>query len=290
MMTYIATIGFFDGVHRGHRFLIEQLRQAADAVGMQPMAVTFSQHPREVLGQDVPPLLTTSEERTELLREAGVEHIKILDFTPQMARLTSREFMRSVLLPIGVRGLLVGFNHRFGCDCDTTFDQLHDYAAALGIRVLRARPLQGGDISSTRIRQAVRLGRMDEATRMLGRPYTLTGLVAHGQHLGRTLGFPTANIVPPADKLLPADGVYFGRGTSLPAVINIGTRPTVETFGQCTVEAHLLGFGGDLYDQTLTLTIDHRHRDERQFAGLSALKAQIEADTSACLDFYSMKR
>ena len=299
MTTYFATIGFFDGVHLGHRYLIEQLRQAADAAEMLPMAVTFSRHPRETLGLDTPPLLTTSEERTALLR-AVVGGVVVLNFTPQMARLTSREFMRDVLLPLGVRGLLVGFNHHFGSDRDTTFDQLYDYATALGVRVLRARPLQSGNVSSTRIRQAVSQGRIDEAARLLGRSYTLTGPVIHGQHIGRTLGFPTANIMPPANKLLPANGVYIGRvkdsaNATLKkeergAVINIGTRPTIDTLGQRTIEAHLPGFSGNLYGHMLTLSFDHRLRDERQFPELAGLKAQIEADTVACLDFYSTKR
>lgn len=300
MTTCFATIGFFDGVHLGHRCLIEQLQRNAMAAGMQPMVVTFANHPRETLGLGAPPLLTTTAERLALLREAVGGLVEVLDFTPQMARLTSREFMSEILLPLGVHGLLVGYNHRFGSDRDTTFDQLRDYANALGIRVLRANPLQGDKVSSTRIRQAVSLGQMDEAACWLGRSYTLTGSVTHGQRIGRTLGFPTANIVPPADKLLPADGVYIGRvtipieggakDTSYPAVVNIGMRPTIEALGRRTIEAHIPDFSGDLYGCTLTLTIDRRLRDERQFPDLTTLKAQIEADTAACLDFYSTER
>ncbi|MBQ7634760.1 MAG: riboflavin biosynthesis protein RibF [Bacteroidaceae bacterium] len=293
-MSFFATIGFFDGVHRGHRFLLDQLQAEATAAGMQSMAVTFENHPREVLEDgDVaaPLLLTTTEERLSLLRAAGIARVEVLRFTSATASLKAVDFVQQVLLPMGVRGLLMGFNHHFGSDRETTFEALQAQAAGMGVKIKRAVPLPDGPVSSTRIRRTVSLGQMADAAVLLGRPYTLTGTVNHGRQIGRTMGFPTANVVPPARKLLPADGVYFGRvmfSEPRPALINIGTRPTLGEGGERTVEAHIIGYAGDLYDHTLTISINHRHRAEHTFGSLAALQAQLEADRAACLCHYSI--
>lgn len=295
-MSFFATIGFFDGVHRGHRFLLEQLENEAVAAGMQPLVVTFENHPREVLsdvGNPAPLLLTTTEERLSLLREAGIACVEVLRFTSATASLKATEFVQQVLLPMGVHGLLMGFNHHFGSDRETTFEELQMQAASMGVVIKRAAPLPEGPVSSTRIRSAVSLGKMADAAALLGRPYTLTGSVGRGRQIGRTMGFPTANLVPPSRKLLPADGVYFGRAIlpePRPALINIGTRPTLGNRGERTVEAHILGFSGDLYDHSLTLSIDHRHRDEQTFGSLASLAEQIEADRAACLRHFFIDR
>ena len=297
-MPRFATIGFFDGVHRGHRCLLDQLKEEASRMGMEPMVVTFRQHPREVIGhgQMRPQLLTTLEERIALLHEAGIAKVEVLEFTPGLAKLTAGEFLREVLLPRGVKGLLMGFNHRFGSDRGISFSRLQAQASEMGVIVRRALPLGGGeDVSSTRIRQAVKDGKMDEAAALLGRAYMLSGMVVAGKQIGRTMGFPTANVLTPADKLLPADGVYIGKVTVQPAdtylaIINIGTRPTVEVQGRRTVEAHLLDFSGNLYGQGLTLQLDCRLRDERSFPDKEALAVQLDRDRHACLDYYSLKR
>ncbi len=297
-MPFFATIGFFDGVHIGHRALLSQLLAAAHEAEMEPMVVTFNRHPREVLAQQssedsnvaVPMLLTTLQERLALLHEAGIAHIKVLDFTPAMARLSAFEFLRNVLRPLGVRGLLMGFNHRFGSDHTTSFAEISTFGAEMGINVKRALPLSGGnDVSSTRIRSAITLAQIDEANALLGHPFMLTGRVEHGKQIGRTIGFPTANIASPPQKLLPAEGVYFGTAHSTPlgkkprrAIINIGTRPTIEFAGQRTIEAHVIGFSGNLYGQVLTLRFLHFHRPEQTFPTLGALQAQLQADAEEC--------
>ncbi len=292
MNRFFATIGFFDGVHCGHRCLLDQLIEAAAATGAVPMVVTFRNHPRKVIGgkYTTPPLLTTSEERIQLLRKTGISHVEVLDFTPQMARLTAAEFMREVLRPLGVCGLLMGFNHHFGSDRTTTFETLQAQALKLGITIHRAQPLeQGADVSSTVIRLHIAAGQMDEAARLLGHPYTLTGQVVHGNQIGRGIGFPTANVEVPTEKLIPADGVYFGRTSGAEtclAIINIGTRPTIEAHGGRTIEAHLLDYEGDLYGQSLTLSIEHFHRVEQHFNSLDQLKTQLQADEQACRKRY----
>ncbi|MBP3227583.1 MAG: riboflavin biosynthesis protein RibF [Bacteroidaceae bacterium] len=289
-MNVFAAIGFFDGVHQGHRYLLWQLQQAAAASGAVTMAVTFRDHPRTVLDPAFrPTLLTTTDERVALLREAGAERVEVLDFTPEMARLTAAEFMEHVLLPLGVRGLLMGFNHRFGSDRTTTFADTQAAGHRLGISVGRALPLEAGeDVSSSAIRRCVTAGLLDEASAMLGHHYSVAGDVVAGRQIGRTMGFPTANVAAPADKLLPGNGVYaaWAKGDSLPqpvaAVVNIGTRPTVEAHGRRTVEAHLIGFSGDLYGQRLTLDFVHKQRDEQRFHSREQLQRRIEADVELC--------
>ena len=296
-MHYFATIGFFDGVHQGHRCLIDQLIAAARVAKMLPMVVTFKKHPRNVLnheGTAPPSLLTTLEERIGLLRATGISRVEVLEFTPQMASLTAMDFLRKELHPRGVRGLLMGFNHRFGSDREKSFEELCREAATIGITIKRAAQLEGEEqVSSTLIREAVASGQFNKACHLLGHPYVLTGKVEHGHQIGRTIGFPTANVVPPANKLLPADGVYFGKAVlhePIPAIINIGTRPTVEQSGKRTVEAHLLDFHADLYGQELTLTLEHRHRAEKAFPRIEDLRAQLQADAEDCKTYFSTPR
>ena len=276
---------------------MEQLKAAARATQMQPMVVTFKRHPRNVLNKDgtaPPSLLTTLEERISLLREAGVSRVEVLDFTPEMASLTAMDFLRKELHPRGVRGLLMGFNHRFGSDRDKSYEDLKREATTIGITIKRASQLDGEEqVSSTLIREAVASGQINKACHLMGHPYMLTGKVEHGHQIGRTIGFPTANVMPSANKLLPADGVYFGKALlhePMPAIINIGTRPTVEQSGKRTVEAHLLDFDGDLYGQELTITLEHRHRAEQTFPAVEDLRAQLLADAEDCRTYFSTPR
>ncbi len=275
-MPAIATIGFFDGVHTGHRYLFSQLRKLADEFDERPLIFTFLQHPRSVLTYDCPPLLTTVEEREQLLGQFGDVHF--FDFA-EVQPLTALQFLDYLADRWKVRHLLMGFNHQFGSEGRLTDEQYAAYAEQVGIRVIRALPHSEGDLrpSSTRIRNLLAQGDIQAANRLLGYEYMLSGRVAHGRMIGRQIGFPTANIVPDPDKLVPAPGVYKVIVNGQLALVNIGTNPTVGNTHQ-TIEVHIPGFSGDLYNQQLTLHFTHRIREERHFDSLDELKQQIQRD------------
>lgn len=291
-MPAIATIGFFDGVHKGHRYLFEQLHRYASEYDERPLIFTFLQHPRTVLaklqGNDdfCPQLLTTTDEREQLLGQYGDVHF--FDFA-EVQPLTAAQFLDYLADRWKVRRLLMGYNHRFGSD-GLSDEQYAAVAQRVGIRVLRAEPYCEGEQkpSSTAIRNLLAQGNIVEANRLLGYEYMLTGRVVHGRMIGRQIGFPTANIVPASDKLIPAPGVYKAvvsgsfhqpslADSGIPALVNIGTNPTVGNTHQ-TIEVHIPDFSGDLYNQSITLHFTERLREERHFASLDELKAQIQKD------------
>lgn len=284
-MPRIATIGFFDGVHLGHRFLFEQLQRIAAERALRPLIVTFDAHPREVLQRGfVPQLLTTLEERKTLLSAFG--EVLVLPFA-QIKDLTAAQFMQRLANEQEVTALLMGYDHRFGSD---KLVDPQDYAR-LGqqcdIEVLTLGEYSDGAIhvSSTEIRQAIERGDIATANRLLGRPYTLTGTVVHGKGIGRTIDFPTANIVAQPTKILPKAGVYEVRvkgaeNTDRAAILNIGTNPTVGNSEQ-TIEVHIPSFSGDLYGHTLTIDFLRYIRAEKRFENLEALKAQIQSDVDS---------
>lgn len=286
-MPAIATIGFFDGVHKGHRYLFEQLRGFAEQLDERVLIFTFLQHPRSVLTHDCPPLLTTTEEREQLLGNFGDVHF--FDFA-EVQPLTALQFLDYLADRWKVRHLLMGYNHHFGSDGRMSDEQYAAYAAQVGITILRAQPYSDADLrpSSTKIRNFLLQGNIAEANRLLGYDYQLTGRVVHGRMIGRQIGFPTANIMPATDKLIPAAGVYkvMVKGEWLKvkgdevALVNIGTNPTVGNTHQ-TIEVHIPGFEGDLYNQTLTLQFIERIRGEQRFASLDELQAQIRKDLSS---------
>ncbi len=288
-MPAIATIGFFDGVHKGHRYLFEQLHHYAELNDERALIFTFLQHPRTVLaklkGEEsfCPQLLTTTDERERLLGQFGDVHF--FDFA-EVQPLTAAAFLDYLADRWKVRTLLMGYNHHFGSDGRLSDEQYASVAAQVGIRVLRAEPFAEGDIrpSSTRIRNLLAEGNIRDANRLLGYDYILTGRVVHGRMIGRQLGFPTANIVPQPDKLIPASGVYkvsvSGErlaASGKKALVNIGTNPTVGNTHQ-TIEVHIPGFDGDLYNQTLTLQFIERIRPEQRFGSLDELREQINKD------------
>lgn len=278
-MPAIATIGFFDGVHKGHRYLFEQLRGFAEQYDERALIFTFLQHPRSVLTHDCPPLLTTTEEREQLLGNYGDVHF--FDFA-EVQPLTALQFLDYLADRWKVRHLLMGYNHHFGSDGRMSDEQYAEIARQVGMKVLRAEPYSENDLrpSSTKIRNLLLQGNIAEANRLLGYPYQLTGRVVHGRMIGRQIGFPTANIMPAADKLIPKAGVYKVKVNGDVAIVNIGTNPTVGNTHQ-TIEVHIPGFDGDLYNQTLTLQFIERIRGEQRFASLDELKAQIQTDINA---------
>lgn len=281
----VATIGVFDGVHRGHRLLFEQLQSLAYAEGLQPVIYTFRQHPLEVLRGQAPAMLTTLEERVVMLQRFA--EVRLLDFR-EVQHLTAEDFMHRLHDEDGVQTLLMGYDHRFGSDRLTDFADYQRLAARVGLQVRHATECldEGLPVSSSRIRHLIEQGRIEDANRLLGYPYAISGVVVHGNGIGSTLGFPTANISYSPSKLLPLSGVYSAtvdiQGMSFlhekgRAVVNIGTNPTVGNI-RTTVEAHLLDFSGSLYDHTLTIHFQRFIRPEHRFSSLAALTAQIRSD------------
>lgn len=293
--SYTVGIGFFDGVHRGHRFLIEKIRQQAAAVGTLSAVVTFSNHPRTLLHPEEPlRLINTAAEKEANLAATGLDACFMLDFTPAVRCLSAEAFIRDVLVRrFHVASLLIGYDHRFGHDRTEGFADYVRYGQTYGVTVLPAPMLDDGSgrhYSSSEVRRALEAGDVALAATLLGQPYRLEGAVIDGHHLGRTLGFPTANVQPShAEKIIPAGGVYavcarLADGTERPAMLNIGTRPTVaDGERQITLEAHIIGFEGDLYGQSLTLSFVQRLRDESKLPSLAALQAQLTHDRAAAL-------
>lgn len=309
--SYAATIGFFDGVHLGHRFVVQQLRHEAARRGMTPMVVTFDQHPRQLVQRGwQPQLLSTLAEKEELLRQTGLDLLVVLPFTWEMAALSARDFMQRVLkAQLGVSLLLTGYDNHFGHREAGTSEGFHDYVAygrELGIEVEAlsycspsplgslgmkgapgsSLPGKGEALSSSFIRHLIAEGRVAEAELCLGRSYSLSGTVVHGHQVGRTIGFPTANIElsgEAAHRLVPANGVYAVRvavGSSpllLPAITNIGMRPTFDGHHR-TIETHILDFADDVYGLQLTIHFIARLRDEQPFSSPEQLAKQMACD------------
>lgn len=285
-----VTIGFFDGVHRGHRYLLQQLEELAAMNNLLPVCVTFDRHPRTVVMNDfIPSLLTTQEEKQNLLSKAFNGKVVVLPFTEELCVLTAKEFMQQVLREkLNAEILLMGYNHRFGHGGGTQ----EEYAAwgkETGIKVCVAKALNGEKVSSSRIRSLISNGDIEEANAMLGYPYFLTGRVTGGKRIGRQIGFPTANLTIQEQKLLPACGVYavwviIPDGTRRGGMLCIGHRPTIEANGEISVEAHIFDFSGNLYGASISLEFIGKLRDEQHFASLDALQQQLAFDATSAQD------
>ena len=290
----IATTGFFDGVHLGHRLVIERLVSLARERGDESLVVTFWPHPRAVLqdGARELRLLNSLEEKKELLRSLGVDRVEVLDFTRSFAALTAEQYLREILRDrYGVTTLLMGYDNRLGSD-RLTADTLKPIAEGIGMELKELLPLSfrpseaSGEISSTQIRTALENGDIVSGAEMLGYGYSLKGVVVAGNRLGRTIGFPTANmkLYEPL-KLVPGRGVYAVEaevlGKKYRGMTNIGLRPTVGG-SFTTIETHILDFDEDIYGLPLRITFLRRLRDEVHFPSLEALKDQLEKDRECC--------
>lgn len=274
---FAATIGMFDGVHRGHQFVLRQLVEQAREHHLQPLAITFDRSPRQEQ------VLTPLDEKLRLIRETGITHIEVLPFTSALKSLTARQFMEQELYQrLGVRLLLTGYDNRFGRNREEGFDDYVRYGQELGLSVV-GLPAEGA-VSSSHIRQLLNSGQASEAAHCLGRCYTVSGHVAHGQHIGTGLGFPTANLVlDDGHQLIPAAGVYAVIARTQSGVyrgmMNIGTRPTFA--GQTTtLEVHILHHRENLYGQPLSVAFVSRLRPERPFESAEALKQQLQRDAT----------
>ena len=284
-MPKIATIGFFDGVHRGHRFLFAQLHEHAKHHQLTPAIYTFDRHPKELLTGQAPAMLTTHDERKALLQNYG--EVQFLDFAA-VQHLTAEQFMRYLHDEQNVAALLIGYDHHFGSDRLKGFAEYEKIARKIGLHVERAHEclVDGVPVSSSRVRKLLAAAQIDQVNRLLGYTYGISGVVEHGNAIGAKLGFPTANIRLCSAKQLPANGVYSVvaqvNGVEYKALANIGTNPTVGN-DHVSLEVHLLDFKGNLYDQPLTISFLHFLREEKKFASLDELKKQIAEDVNLLL-------
>ena len=286
----IATVGMFDGVHRGHRYLVEQMRSEAVTRGMETEVVTFATHPLATIRPEcVPPMLSMPSERVELLALIGVDHCRVLDFDADMQRLTAREFMAMLHEQDGVDVMILGFNNRFGSDRLSDIGDYQRIGAEVGVEVLQAKECPG--VSSSVVRQQLAEHDVKGASESLGRYYSISGTVVKGKQLGRTIGFPTANVaVGDESKLVPPIGAYacvavVGAGERYPAMVNIGRCPTVDANNNATtIEANIIGFDCDIYGREIVIEFVDYLRGEQRFESLDKLMAQLELDRQRALD------
>lgn len=286
-----ATIGFFDGVHCGHRYLISQLRDDAARHGMESLVVTFRQHPRQVLQQDyIPKLLTTSDRKEELLLATGVDHVTMLDFSLELANLSARQFMSFLHDKYNVRRLLIGYDNRFGHNRDEGFEDYRRHGIELGIEVecLDALQNNGTAVSSSMIRRLLNDGDVAAANVGLGYRYSFSGTVVHGFGEGRKLGFPTANLHIADEQFVPKNGVYAvmvtveGFEGEFMGMMNIGNRPTYGTFSD-TLEVNIIDFDADIYDRQVQVAFVDRIRDVRKFDSVAQLQEQLAKDKNTII-------
>ena len=283
-----VTIGFFDGVHLGHKSILRHTLNKADELRCPSVVLSFWPHPRIVLGKDARDLrlLSTLTEKQELLQRIGVSAFLQMEFTRELAALPAEDFIKNILVDsLKAKHIVVGFNHHVGKGGKGDFNLLNQLAHKYGYTTeqVGATQLNGLDVSSTKIRNYLDDGNLDVANQMLGYNYSITGTIEGGQQIGRSIGFPTANINPiDPHKILPKLGVYAVwvtyNGTKYPAMLNIGIRPTIGNNLKLTVEAHIIGFNQNIYNQEITIEFVKRIRDEVKFTGLADLKAQLERD------------
>lgn len=283
----VVTSGTFDGVHRGHQTILARLTEVAKASNGESVLITYWPHPRTVVANDSQnlKLLTTLDEKIELLDQAGVDHLVIIPFTRSFSQLSSEEYIRQILIDkIGTKKLVIGYDHRFGRDREGGFDyiKLHQSDYGFEVEEIPRQDVEAVGVSSSKIRTALAEGNVHTANRFLGRAYTLTGTIVKGRQLGRTIGFPTANMqVDDPVKLIPANGVYAVEvdyaGSTLSGMLNIGFRPTVAGTNQ-TIETYIFDFDKDIYGEHMTLKFREFLRPEQKFDGLPALVAQLKSD------------
>ena len=280
----VATIGFFDGVHRGHQHLLRQVLEVAHQRHMASLVVTFFQQPRHVVTHETDRffLLTTTNEKLHLLQQAGIDHCEVMEFTPELALMTAHDFMQLLHDKYGVSALVIGYDHRFGHNRSEGFDDYVRYGKQLGIEVLQATQFPA--VSSTKIRELLLEGDLEAANQILGYRYMLEGQVVNGFHIGQTMGFPTANLQVAPEKLIPADGVYAVMvkldGEQHQGMLNIGTRPTLANSDERSIEVHIFDFHDNIYDKELRLSLVKRTRGEVRFASKEQLILQLQQDAA----------
>ena len=282
----MATIGFFDGVHLGHRFLIDEVKAAAAQRGLPSAVITFPTHPRSVLQQAYQPrLLNSFADKLRLLATTGVDYCIVLDFTEALSQLSAEAFLRILATQWRVKGLVIGYDHRFGHDRRDGFEQYVEYGQRWGIEILKAAAFDAGHtaVSSSEIRRLVQEGKVERAAQLLTYAYHISGRIVSGYKVGRTLGFPTANIQPDDPmQLLPGIGVYAVwvevAGQRYKGMLYIGSRPTLDNGTQLSIEVHILHFSGDIYNDPIRVSFAQFVRGDEKCDSLEALKAQLMRD------------
>ena len=287
----VATIGFFDGVHLGHRHLINQVKMAASLNGWCSSIITFPVHPRQVIQSDYQPsLLSSPEEKIELLASTEIDNCILLPFTRELSQLTAWEFMQLLYEQYQVRMLVIGYDHRFGHNRAETFEDYCRYGRELGIHIMQATAYtqEQDKVSSSAIRRALLSGEVSTATKYLGYSYFLQGTIVGGYQVGRKIGFPTANLrVDFSNKLIPSVGVYavyvYVNGQKYKGILNIGHRPTLNNGADLSIEVHILDFEGDIYHQPMRIEFIDFLRTEAKFQSTEELALQIQKDKEAAL-------
>ncbi len=284
---FVITQGTFDGVHLGHQHVLKQVVNLAKSYSKPSLLITFHPHPRLVIDPKNTSikLLSSIEEKAKKILEMGIDYVLVLSFTHEISQFSPREFVNEILVKkLNVECMVVGYDHRFGKNRSGGFEELTNLATEFNfdVKEIDASEIEEIAVSSTRIRKALNSGNLESANELLGRPYILSGTVVKGKQLGRQLGFPTANIqIDEPNKLIPPNGVYIGYTligeTKYKIMLNIGVRPTVDGTTQ-TIEAHILDFNNDIYNQQITLFLVQFLREEQRFNGLDALKIQLQKD------------
>ena len=293
----IVTIGTFDGVHLGHQKIIQRLRELRDLHGGDVTILTFDPHPRKVLypEQTDLKLITTTEEKCNLLKQFGVDNVIVYPFTREFSKLQANEYIGNVLVQgLKTKLLVIGYDHRFGSNREGNIDTLRAMSGTTGFRIeeIPAQDIDHMNISSTRIRKAIEEGDMEAANQFLGYTFFITGTVVKGKQLGRTIGYPTANIyVEDSDKILPKIGVYAVyvevSGQRYQGMLNVGTNPTTDSDQKIKVEVNIFDFDADIYGESIRVEFVTRTRDELKFNGLEELKAALLNDRHTILALLS---
>ena len=291
----VATIGFFDGVHLGHRHLIGQVKIAASQCGWCSSIITFPIHPRQVIQSDYQPqLLSSPEEKIELLSSTGVDNCILLPFTPELSQFTAKGFMQLLYDTYKVRMLVIGYDHRFGYNRAESFEDYCRYGQELGIHIMQATAYtqEQDKVSSSAIRRALLTGDIETSKKYLGYDYFLEGTVVNGYKVGRKIGFPTANLqVDFPHKLIPSVGVYavyvYVEGKQWKGMLNIGHRPTLNNGSNLSIEVHILDFQGDIYNQKIRIEFIHFLRPELKFSSVDELVTQMQKDKDTTIQSLS---
>ncbi len=291
----VLTIGTFDGVHLGHQKIIRQLNEVAEAVGGESVLFTFYPHPRMVLFPDSHnlKLIQTQVEKIDKLNRMGLQNVVVHPFTKEFSRLSATAFVRDYLVnKLKVKTVVIGYDHQFGKNREGTLELLQELSPVYEFDVIEIGPedIDEVNVSSTKIRNALKEGDIERANNYLGEPFELSGRVIHGRKVGKTIGFPTANIaIENETKIIPKQGVYAVTVTSnekkYTGILNIGTRPTVDDSTEPSIEVHILDFDQEIYDEQLTLQLKWRVRDEHKFENKDALQQQISKDEQLVRDW-----